>query len=152
MSHQKKNKMSEALFIFSGSITATLKCTTTIESVYYFLSLTSGPQLGEQVILVGPSLPLWSAQRLLKVNIIFYHLHLTTQATVASIPNFLGITSYWSETDMRRINWFEKIKLVCTSSRQLAPVEEILQRIKINWTSSKSYWTWTSTYTNFKLA
>ena len=36
------------------------------------------------------------------------HLHLTTQATVASMPIFLGITSYWSQTDMRKINWFEK--------------------------------------------
>ena len=50
---------------------------------------------------------------------------------------------------MRRINWFEKIKLVCTSSRQLVPVQEILHWIKINWTSSKSYWTWTTTYIYF---
>ena len=49
----------------------------------------------------------------------------------------LGITNYWSEADMRKINLFEKNKLVCTSSRQLVPVQEILLWIKINWTSSK---------------
>ena len=32
--------------------------------------------------------------------------------TVASMPVFLDITSYWSQTDMRKIDWFEKNKLV----------------------------------------
>ena len=36
------------------------------------------------------------------------HLHLTTQAIIASKSIFLGITSYWSETGMRKINMIWK--------------------------------------------
>ena len=60
------------------------------------------------------------------------------QATVASIPIFLGITSYWSETDMRRINWFEKkqtglyrFKTTCTSARNIALDQNKLNQFKI---------------------
>ena len=80
-------------------------------------------------------------------SVVLLHLHLTTQATVASIPIFLGITSYWSETDMRKKNklvWKKQtglyqFKTTCTNARYIA-------LFKINWTSSKSYWTWTTTY------
>ena len=46
------------------------------------------------------------------------------EATIASIPIFLGITSYWSETDMRKRNWFEK------KTNWFVPVQDNLYQCK----------------------
>ena len=71
-------------------------------------------------------------------SVLLLHLHLTTQAIVASIPIFLGITSYWSEMDMRKINWFEKkktglyqFKTTCTCARNIALDQNKLNQFKI---------------------
>ena len=41
------------------------------------------------------------------------------QATVASVLIFLDITGYWSQTDMRKINWFETNELAFNKQTDL---------------------------------
>ena len=33
------------------------------------------------------------------------HLHLIKETVIVNLPIFLDITSYWSKTDMKTINW-----------------------------------------------